>query len=381
MALETDLSKMSIAPPDVTPEPIPSPSAPVDAPAQDVPPILDVTPAPPTPPSFSLQSYATEQGFDTSGFKDESEIAAALLRSAQQAAQNEPLADIGRQFAPHADKWGAFQEWQKGQEVEQQRVAAETAAAEKAKLPFEWRSVERDQSWEQHCERDPASGRFVAKTLDGLQYAEKLNAYEDAQKHNAQDLLTNYPEMTTQLVDSRLSAFEEKLNTLIDERWEQKQTEASVTQSTDTWITEHAKDVFVLDATGNAVVGPDGNERLSPKGEALRTHATELQASGMSDPAMIRDYAWRAVVADEAAGKLSSAVTSTPVIPPVVTPPTTPNRFLDRLVGSQNGNGQTQQRGGGIPDDTAPRSISASPGGDLRETCDRLINEQGITLT
>jgi 2-oxo-4-hydroxy-4-carboxy--5-ureidoimidazoline (OHCU) decarboxylase len=368
MAIESDLSNITIAPVDTTNA---APAAPAATTQPVAPSTPDATPGSATS-TFSLQSYAAQQGYDTSGFKDESELAAALLRAADQATQQEPLANIGRQFAPYADKWSAFQEWQKAQEVEQQK-AAEAAAKEEEKLPFEWRSVERDQSWEQHCERDPKSGRYVAKTLDGLAYAEKLNAYDDAQQRNAQDLLSKYPQYTQKLIDARLAAFEKKIDEHFERNWEQRQ----VRNSTDTWIQEHEKDLFAHDATGNVIIGPDGNQKLSAKGESLRMHAEALQTAGMSNPEQIREYAWRAVAADEAAGKIVPPV---PVAPAPIAAPTPPNRFLSRFAGNIPGNGRTQNRGGGIPDPTAPHSITAAPSGDLREIVDRLAREQGVTL-
>jgi len=375
MALESDLSNMNAggngdpaAAPSSTPAPAAtSPSSPVTtsstAPSATSPsPASSGAPSPSSP--FSLRAFVQEQGYDPSSFHDERELSLALLRSAQQYEQAAPLADIGRQFAPHADKWPAFQEWSKQQEAEQAKAAA-AAAKEQAKPPIDWRKADYDPAWEQHCARDPKTGRYVAQTLDGLQYAEKLNAAEEAMRDNSRDLLTKFPELVDKIVETRLAAKLAEYDKQYDQRWNQNWSARQSEGSFNSWIDQRKQDLFAFDASGAPVIGTDGNQALTPVGTAFLQRVEQLKAMGATNMDAIREDAWNTIAATHG-GQAPAAVA--PVAPPK---PVQPPRFLSRFAGN-TGNTRTQQRGGGIPDPSAPLfdDNDATPG--FREIFDRV---------
>ena len=373
MATESDLSNLNIggngdpAAAPSSPAAIASPQAPAAAasPAPSATPTATGAASPSSP--FSLRAFVQEQGYDPSSFHDERELSLALLRSAQQYEQVAPLADIGRQFAPHADKWPAFQEWQKQQEAEQAKVAA-AAAKEQAKPPIDWRKADYDPAWEQHCARDPKTGRYVAQTLDGLQYAEKLNTAEEAMRDNSRDLMTKFPELVDKIVEARLAAklaeYDGQYNQRWQQNWDARQSEGNV----NSWIDQHNKDLFAFDAAGAPIIGADGNQALTPVGTSFLQRVEQLKAMGATDIDAIREDAWRTVSAKAGVGAQGSGPTQV-AAPPAQ--PAQPPRFLSRFAGN-TGNNRTQQRGGGLPDPSAPLfdDSNATPG--FREIFDRV---------
>jgi hypothetical protein len=359
----------------IAPAAIETPAAPAAPSTPETPPS---TPAPSTPESFSLQSYAAQQGYDTAGFKSEAELAAALFKAADQYTQIEPLANIGRQFAPYADKMSDFQEYLTAKEAEAAK-AAEAAAQAAAPPPLEWKKAEYDPAWERYCQVNQQTGRYEPIHPDFAPYARKLNDVAEARQYNSRKVLDDLPGILDQYSTSREATLKQAILNEARALFQQELANRQVEQATNSWISEHEKDLFVHDATGRTVFGPDGNQRLTPKGEALRMHAEALREGGMSNPDQIREYAWRAVAADEAAGRFRQGAPAVPAVP-VPAPAARPQRFLNRFAGNA-GNGRTPSRGGGIPDDTAPQSITAAPSGDLRGIVDRLASEQGITLT
>lgn len=380
MALESDLSNLAAGGPgdssaaSSSPAPIATTqSAPVTTSSTPVSTPATTPTSGGTPSPFSLRSFVQEQGYDPSSFHDERELSMALIKAAEQYEQVAPLADIGRQFAPHADKWSAFQEWLGKQEAEQQK-AAQVQAAEQAKPPIDWRKADYDPAWEQHCARDPKSGRYVAQTLDGLQYAEKLNTAEEAMRDNSRDLLTKFPELVDKIVETRLAAKLAEYDKQYDQRWNQNWSARQSEGAVDSWIGQHQKELFAADAAGNPVVGPDGNQTLTPLGTALLQRVEQLKAMGATNIDAIREDAWRTVTA--AMGSGGTPVTQAATIPPLaaVTPakPTQqPARFLSRFAGKPGGN-RTQQRGGGVADPTAPLVNDTDAPLGFREILDRV---------
>lgn len=386
MTLESDLSKINISGPSAniqTPPPSPTPSAPASpaiSPLPSPPPPPSPSPAPsPAPDSFSLRTYAQERGYDPNAFKDDQELAAALLQAADQYQQIEPLANIGRQFAPYVDRLGEFNEFIKAKEVEAKAAAEE--AQKKAAIPvFDWQKAEYDASLEQYCKFNAETGRYEARHPDWSPHARKLNEAIEARRQNSQRLVDKFPELLDQYYGPREAALREKILAEALELVRKEFTQRNQQTATEQWIQEREKDLYVFDAGGKPIIDVEGMPRLSPKGEALRAHAEDLSKSGITDPEKIREYAWRAVVADEASGKFGAP--AKPIAAP--TPPAHPTnhkRFLDRFANRGGEPPQRlQQRGGSIPDDTAPRTNVINPSSDLMQISRRIANEQGIQL-
>ena len=379
MPLESDLSKISIAPPGdngaVTP---PAPAAVASPPPASEP---DIAPAPPASAGggFSLREIASQRGYDSTDFADEAALAAALFDRAEQYNQVQPIVEIGRQFAPYADKMGDFQAYMAAKE-EDARVAAEDAAKAAAPPALNWRKAEYDPQWERFCEQDARTGMW--QPLGGAPqfaaYAQKLNDVQEARRLNSQELVSDFPGLLDRYFAPRETSLKqtiiEEARKLVQEEFAQRQRESEA----QAYIQQHAKDFYQQDAAGQLMVGSDGQPRLTPKGEAMAMHCQALAESGMSDPARIRQYAEIAVAADEAAGKFGAPVAPV-AAPPVAVPAPAHEKkklFLERVTKNQ----RSPQRGGSIPDDTAPAGTQQNPSADLGDVIRRVASQQGVQL-
>ena len=326
----------------------------------------------PSTESFSLRQFAQERGYNPEDFKDDRALAATLIQAAERYNEVEPLADLGRQVAPFADKLGEFQEFVKAQEAE----AAQAKAKEAEPPSLNWKHVEYDPAWERYCEIDERTQRYKPLHPDFAQYARKLNDVVEARQANAQRLY-NLPEVLDEYATPRLKTLEEKLLQKAEEiavrkiqEWQQ-QTEAT------RYVEEKAKDFYQHDTTGQMVLGDDGYPLLTPKGEAMAHYCKQLQDGGMTDPATIRQWAETRLAADETAGKFGKPSNNDQLqTPSTLTPATIPapirkRKFVERAI-------RTPQRGGTLPDDSAPNAIQ-NPDATFEEIADRRMREAGIT--
>jgi hypothetical protein len=327
-------------------------------------------------PAFSLRDIASERGYDPKDFADDKALAAALFDRAEEYNQVQPIVQIGRQFAPYADKMGDFQAYLAAKE-EEAKAAAEEAIKAATPPALEWRKTEYDPQWERFCEQDPRTGMW--SPLGGAPqfagYAQKLNDVQEARRLNSQDLLGDFPGLLDKYFAPRETSLKqtiiEEARKLVREEFAQRQQEIEV----QAYIQLHAKDFYQQDSGGQVLVGVDGQPRLTPKGEAMAMHAQELRESGMNDPNVIRQYAEIAVAADEAAGKFGPAKPQA-VVQPTIAPPEKKKLFLDRVTK----NLRSPQRGGSIPDDTAPTGTQQNPSDDFDAVLRRVAAQQGVEL-
>ena len=374
MPIESDLSKINIAPAGDNGTTSVVPAAPVASPAPE--PVASVPP-PASAPAFSLRDIASERGYDPKDFADDKALAAALFDRAEEYNQVQPIVQIGRQFAPYADKMGDFQAYMAAKE-EETRAAAEEATKAATPPALEWRKAEYDPQWERFCEQDARTGMWspLGGAPQFAAYAQKLNDVQEARRLNSQELVSDFPGLLDRYFAPRETSLKqtiiEEARKLVREEFAQRQQEIEA----QAYIQLHAKDFYQCDATGNPVVGADGQPRLTPKGEAMAMHAQELRESGMNDPNRIRKYAEIAVAADEAAGKFGPAKPQAAAVPVVVPPPEKKKLFLDRVTK----NLRSPQRGGSIPDDTAPTGTQQNPSDDLDAVLRRVAAQQGVEL-
>lgn len=354
MSLETDLSSHTIAPqPGAPSAPAPQPAEPTPPPAASPSP---AQPSPSSPPAgqFSLREFGQQQGLDLSQFQDDRALASALFNVANQYEQVAPLADIGRQFAPYAERMSEIQEFLAQKDREAQEAAA-AEAAKNAPPAFEWNRVQEDPSWRQHCRINEQTGRWEAIHPDWSNEARQLNAAADARANNSRRLVDDMPSVLEAFFGPRETQLRESINEQVAKIVEQKFAEIRQAEEDSRYIKEHEKDLFVFDATGNQVFGQGGQSLLTPKGQALAGYINDFQQNGVTNIGLARQYAERLVAADEAAGKFGQPKTPTPgATPTIPAAPASPmNKFLSRVVGD----GRTGQRGGRLqtPDDTAPR--------------------------
>ena len=348
---------------DITPG-VPNPD-PEPAPDPVPDPVPEPDPAPsPAPESFSLRQYAIDQGYDPTDFADEKSLAETLFRTAERFGEIEPLAKIGSQFAPFADKLGDFQEYIKQRDEEAARLKAEEDAKAAAPPPIKWRQVEYDPQWERYCEVDERTGLYRPIHPDFAHHARKLNEAVEARRENAQRLY-DLPNLLDEYFDPRQKTLHDTLLKEVEEVVEQRIQALQQQAETNAYVQERAKDFYQLDQAGNVVVGPDGYAALSPKGEAMMRYLQELREAGITDPAKLRTWAEARLAADEAAGSFGKPT------PPPTEPAPAPVRkkkFMERV----------PQRSGTIPDDTAPAGTPQNQSATFEENADRLMQEYGI---
>jgi len=246
-----------------------------------------------------------------------------------------------------------------------QDEAAKKQADSKLAVPgqagFEWPKPEYDAAWQQHCRQNQQTGMFEPLHPDWAPEARKLNAAIDVRRQNSERLLDDLPSV----LNSYLSPREEALKkSLFDEAVRLVRQEFSTQQqrtASQSYIDAHLKDFFACDQTGQVVHDASGDPVLSPKGIAMQGYVQELREMGATDENRIIAKADQLVAADEAAGKFvqpgqprRQPESGGLPIPGVRQRAAPANRFLDRVAGNRLGDGRTQQRGGRIPDDTAP---------------------------
>jgi len=387
MAQENDPSTVPMAPVSGVSAPVAAPSTspvmpatPVSAPAVSLP---DSGVSTPAGGGFSLRELAVQRGYDPADFKDDPSLAAALLDAAERFAQAEPLANIGRQFAPYAGRMGEIEEYLKQKDEEAQVAAAEAAKA--AEPPaLEWRKAEYDPSWERYCQVNQQTGLWEPIHHDFAQYARKLNEATEARRLNSQRVVDDLPGLLDTYFNPRQTAIEKAVLKKVEELVEQQfQSRQQQTQTAEL-LKAHEKEWYVLDGAGQPAMLPNGEPKLSPIGEAVAHFAQEARSLGIADPGAIQKYALNMVDAAKATGKL--VATSTPSVIPAPNSPIpgvsgqgaarNPNgRFLRRLPNAD----RLSQRAGNIPSSGEPHD-SLSPMPDLREIVDRKTKEMNFTL-
>ena len=376
MPAESDLSKISIAP-VASPAPVaqlpPSTPPPVSAPTAGAP-LSTPTAIPAGEGGFSIRQLAQQRGYDATDFKTDAEMAEALLARAEQFDQMEPLANIGRQFAPHIDKMAEWQEFLQGKEAEAQRIAAEEA--KKATAPaIDWQKPEWDPNWLQHCRQDPTTGLYEPIHPDWAPEARKLNNAIDARRFNSQRLVDEFPDLLDKFYGAKEKLLKE---TLLGEVRGLVQAEFLARQNqerTSAFLEKHAKEIFQYDAAGKIVMDAPGQPRLTARGQALGEHAQRLVDKGVSDPEFIQTTAEALVAADAAAGKFGPPGQPAPSGPPPGNGEPAPRskRFLRRVLTNE----RTVPRGGAVPDDTAPQRPGPNPSANLSAIMDRIAQERG----
>lgn len=327
------------------------------------------------PTAFSLRDAAQGRGIDPSAYETDESLADAIFTTLEQLYQNEPFVNIGRQFAPYADKLSDFQKWQ----AEQETAPAEP---EPAKATFEWSAPEYDVRWENMVERDE---RGFYKAPDGIPslapIADKMNVYRQFQTDALTKFLGNPQELIHKATADQLAEMERRI---VESN--QKTIETAIQQQVDdasmnAYVQQQEKDIYQHGADGQIQYDTQGAPMLTPKGHAMSQYATQAEEFGITDVAKIRQFIDMGIQRDELSGrfgKTTPAAQPTPVAQPTPEPskPATvrKRRFLDRV--------RSNNRGGTIPDPTAPEgSQQQNPNATMAEITARKAREMGVSLS
>ena len=350
-------------------EPLNEPVAPepVVAAAPDAP----AAPAAPEP-SWSLKSAAQDRGIDPTAYETDQSLADAMFSALDHFQQNEPFVQIGRQFAPYADKLTDFQKWQQ----DQQKAPEPEPTPEPS---FKWDAPEYDPRWETMVELDE---RGYYKAPDGIPslmpVAEKMNTYRQFMTEKLNQFIRNPRELIQGATADELAAVEKRATENALKQFREELAERDRAAEMNAYVQKQAQDIWVHDETGNVKRNSQGQPLLTPKGSAMSEYAGLAEQLGITDPAGIRQFIDIAVQRDELSGRFQ---TTTPAVTPPVTPVTAPvppaeekKRFLRRVAASSN-------RGGSIPDPTAPNgSQRQNPQATMEEITSRIAREQGVQL-
>lgn len=364
-------------------------------PILDAPPADDTTPemdqpvtdqvTAPEPTQVAPQGFreqcADAMGWDTTDFADDDAFKAALSGSLEQLEGDRELVNLGRQFAPVASQWPAFQEWQQEQQAAQ--ASAETATAEPAaaEVPaFEWDYPEPNDNDLAFLERDPATGLYRPKGdwIVPPGTAERVNQQVAGQRTMAERLVTQFPSLVTGVTAPIIEGLRTELSEL-----KAAFTTAQERLDSQTYMQQHAGDFYQHDEQGNLVVDPQTHQPvLSPVGRAQQDAESALRDAGMTDPDQLRSVAEAFVSLQREAGRFESPngkaaqPAANPSSQAVQTGEAKRQFFIDRVTTNQH----APDRGGTIPDATAPDGATQNAGADIDACFQEAAREAGVDL-
>ncbi len=323
------------------------------------------------------------KGIDTSQFADGNAFVDTVIGMIDRSRDDQSMVALGQQFAPHAEQFPEFLEWQKQQAEVAKQAEAEAAPAEAKK--FAWEVPSLDPRSMQACDQDPRTGMFRVPEGSALMpgTAENLNKVQATREEMAGRLLTEFPslvnEITSPLIDGLRSeiselkaAFGASQDRIDSERFQQ----------------DHAADFYQHDDKGQLVLDQGtGQPMLSPVGAAQQTAEETLRKIDWADPAQVRHVASLFVGQQKELGKFEApAAGANGQGTPAATPATTGvaagevkrQRFLDRVAP----NDQSPDRGGSIPDATAPEGASQTVNEeDFRKIAHDIARKAGVDLS
>lgn len=379
------------------------PDTPPTDPAASPPPLPSTTTAEPVaaapaaPAVPGLRERFTARGYDTSAFADDDAMFDEVLGKLETSNSEKELTDLGRQFAPYATDFPKFQEWQKQQQVATEPATSDDSASVAAATPapapadavaeppaFDWPDLpELDLRVVQACDRDSRTGLF--RIAEGMPLmpgaAERLNEIQAQHTERAERLVTEFPDLVTGVMAqtiAELKAESAKLTAAMET--------SQARQDSLTYVQARGSEFYQHDEQGNQVVDPQTSQpTLSPIGEAQRMIVETLPQYDMGNPAHVRDLGEVILNLRKEAGHFTSpaaangqgqataapaqAATGTPSQQAVALGEGKRQLFLERTVRAQ----QSPDRGGTIPDSTAPENVSQNADASFGEIIDDLV--------
>ena len=391
--------------------PEPSLPVPVELPPQPdpVPPV----PVPPVPSATPVLDSLRQRGYDTARFASDSDAVSALVATAQEYHNAQPMIQTGQRLAPYADR---IDGWLR----QESQSAAPPVTPAPQPVGLAWDFPEYNPEWERNLRLDPETGRFAAPgTMPELApYAQKVNEYHDAVRQKGQRIVNEFPGLVQEVVRSSLpdirkelglgDSLEEAVATHVARELSRNRAEQEAQQ----WRTQRREVFFELDPVGNHRLDQTGQPMLTPRGQAMLAHLTQAEQQfgwDHRDPIgaqRIRQYADAMLAADEATGKFgppSPASPSDPASPPAGTPlspatvpaasgPAFPHQpaplspaqvgevkrgeFLEKVAQAQ----YQASRDGTIPPDTLPERVEQNPDATLDQIFDDEARKAGIAV-
>lgn len=240
-----------------------------------------LTPPEPAPVSSSLrEALQSQYGLELSHLPDDQSALAFLAQQTLEAQQNRWYTEVGRQMAPHADRF---------------RTMLEQPPAPTQPTRQPWEPPEFDQRWAQMVDRDPATGMWKSKPGYDPSLGNKVQAYVDFQ-----DKVTSDPSLRAQHIqhEARKIAREE-----LDSRF----SEYTTRQRVDQLLNSNSSWLYARDAAGNPTVAPDGRYVPSQHGARYFSHVKTLHAAGVTNPDQLDSLA-KSMLRGDVAGVQGKAV-------------------------------------------------------------------------
>ncbi len=374
-------------PPELPPEAIEDDATPTDpsALASDPTPSPDPATIPTVDPSESPELTAPPASagardafaarYDVSEFSDDTTFVDAVASRLDQAHSDQPLIDLGRQFAPHAEQWPQFLEWQKEQAVGQAAPPAdETPPATDEPASFEWDYPEPNENDLAFLERDPATGLYRPKQdwIVPPGTAERVNQQVTGQRTMAERLVTQFPSLVNEVTGPVIEGLRSELAEL-----KAAFTTSQERQDSATYMQQRAADFYQHDEQGNPVIDQQtGQPALSPVGKAQQNAEGALRELGISDPAKLREAASLFVGLQQEAGRFEASNGNGQPAPAAQAAPQTgaQKRALFIRTTTQQ---HSPDRGGTIPDPTAPEGTMQNPSASFSEILDAEVAAGG----
>lgn len=236
--------------------------------------------APAVPPAPNFREFATKSGLQADQFKTDQELFEALLAERKQL---QPLANLGRQYAPHISEFDKFLQSQ------QQAQAAAPAAQDSdpnafdAKKHFEekWGAPKWDPQWDFFTKknmltRDEETGLLVAAPGYEAMVAPHLQKINDALERQSEQHLKLFRGNPYEAIHEALSpAFRHEMLALIREEMGQDRSQQQQMTEMDRFEQQYSSVLFTKDLAGN--------QAMTPVGEKLIGYAQQMVSRGFAE--------------------------------------------------------------------------------------------------
>jgi hypothetical protein len=275
-----DLFSQSIAPPPAgTPTESASPPA---AGAATPPP--QAAPVAPVQPSF--RELATKAGLQADGFTTDQELFEAILNERRQL---QPLATLGRQYAPHVSEFEQYLQQLSGKQPDQAAKPAESTEFDVAKhFDEKWGAPAWDSKWDFFVQKG-----MLTTDEDGLlmpkpgyeamvaPHIEKMNQALEAQQQKTRDLFRGNP---FKAIDDALTpVWERRIEAMIEKHFGSHQAATMQQTEIERFEQQYASVLYAKDATGQQV--------LTPQGEKLVGFTQRMVERGFSEAEALQSAA------------------------------------------------------------------------------------------
>ena len=338
-------------------DPVVSPETPLVTPeTPSVAPESTESPSQVAPTPQSIRDYYKDQGYDTSAYESDLDLAKAAMAGAQAYQDNQHFINVGRQMAPQQEE---FLKWQAERKTQsEQQAGAEHELSEWVKGVPEY-----DPKWDALVRIDPDTGRYLpVDSYISPELPAKLQKFKSWQRDTINDLSMD------PMAVMRKAGLVEYVQGEIQSAMENGFRYYDTARRSSDFVRDHAAEYFVLDKNGKPTQDPyTGQDQYTPVGARFQQWVTHLQNGGMTNPDLVIQTATQLVDGEKASGMFGEPGTSGQPQPaqPTQAAPTSPTgeinehqkqAFIDRA----NSAARTPNRGGTAQVEDEPQNPNAT---------------------